>query len=338
MAGWCCPRWPAAGSTPSTPARPRPPRRAHRHLHTTTRPAAARPTTATAVLPARHGPHSGQLVAPVVAETPEQAREAAEAVRGPLQPRDHDVELRRPTDGSTRWRRSTPPSPRTPPRRREVDVRTDSPRPPSSWTPNTPRPKSTTTPWSRTRRRPAGTGAASTWSTPTRGACGSRANLAKLFSLDPACRTRDRATRPRRFGSKGTPGARGRHDGRDRLVSAPSTACSRGGRCSPASATAPPDQRIRLGATKDGSAPRSSTAPPADLDRARVRRAERLGGAGDVRRPTHTTPGTGSYGSMCRPRPGCVPGGGTGLVRAGVRVRRTRRAVRYRSDRAAHPQ
>ena len=57
--------------------------------------------------------YRGQIVAAVVAETLEQAREAAAQVRIDYVPRDHDVELHPPTRASTSRTRSTPPSPPT---------------------------------------------------------------------------------------------------------------------------------------------------------------------------------------------------------------------------------
>ena len=58
--------------------------------------------------------YRGQIVAAVVAETLEQAREAAAAVRVDYAPRDHDVELPPPTRGSTSPTRSTRRSRPTP--------------------------------------------------------------------------------------------------------------------------------------------------------------------------------------------------------------------------------
>lgn len=117
-------------------------------------------------------PFAGWPVALVVAETSEQAREAAEALVVEYDVEPHDVAFH--NDRSDAY---TPEStPMVQPETEKGTSRLNSPPPPSSWTRSTPLRRSTTTRWSRMRPRPAGTAAGSTSSTPTRAAAGWRAS------------------------------------------------------------------------------------------------------------------------------------------------------------------
>lgn len=96
-------------------------------------------------------PFVGWPVALVVAETPEQAREAAESLVVVYDGEPHDVVFTAGLPGVY--------APESAPPHGRVTWRPNSPRPPSSWTPSTALRRSTTAPWSRTRRSRAGTAA-----------------------------------------------------------------------------------------------------------------------------------------------------------------------------------
>lgn len=113
-------------------------------------------------------PFVGWPVALVVAETPEQAREAAEALVVNYEEEPHDVAFR--AGRADAYRPEDSPMVRA-----DTEKGTSgrgSTEPPSSWTRSTRRRRNTTARWSRTPRPPAGTTAGSTSRTPTRAAPG----------------------------------------------------------------------------------------------------------------------------------------------------------------------
>ncbi|GAA4938774.1 hypothetical protein GCM10023238_00590 [Streptomyces heliomycini] len=313
-----------ACSPSCTTERPAPRHRLRRHAGRSADPTAA-------VFQNDRVPHAGWPVALVVAETPEQAREAAEALVVHLRAEPHDIELfagRPDAYGGGRTHARGDGEGRPGGRTRRLR--------PTWWTWSTPREEHLRHDGAARGDRPVGRRPArgrrlqpgTTWVAD---------ELARMFSLDAsAVRVRSEHIGGG-FGSKGL---------RAHQVSAvmAATALQRPVRVvltrrpdvlahrlpQPHRPAGPARRRPRRPAAR----PRAPFTEP-DVDGLGVRRAERRGGARDVRRrrPPHLERG-GAAGRAV-PDVDARAGRGARVVRAGGGVRRTGRAVRHRPGRAA---
>ena len=201
-------RSPAARSARSTAPRPAAAPACSPSSRTRTRRSSAiPPTRELAVLQSPRVHYRGQIVAVVVAETPEAAREAAGLVRVEYAPERHDVALTRRPPEALHAREGQPELPERRPPRATSTRRSRRPR--SSSTRRTRRRPSTTTRWSRTRRSRCGAAATSRSTTRRRAPPPRAGHHRGRVRARARARARDLAARRRRLRLEGDPAADG---------------------------------------------------------------------------------------------------------------------------------
>ena len=196
--------------------------------------------------------YRGQIVAAVVAETLEAAREAAAAIRIDYAPRDHDVELHTDAPAPLQAGQGQPLVPHGHASRATRKQRCKTPR--SRSTRPTPPPRSTTTRWSRTPRSRSGRAATSPSTTRSRARTAPAAPSPRSSTSNPsacasspstsAAASARRAPRGRSPCSPRSPRA---------MVERPvKVALTRQQMFASVGYRTPTIQRVRLGATTDG--------------------------------------------------------------------------------------